>query len=375
MKDLIINEDREPRYIINRVLRGTGHNTIALFPNYDTICKILRNHRIKIKNPAPQIYPTLKVGESPTTTVLNTPFYRYGVDNYDNVEENDDIRVFYSDHAATRLFREDIWCVDGTFSAVPSPYYQLYTIIFIKDNPVSPCIFGLLKNKKLETYKGFFRVVLRRLGNYSPRYIKTDLEPASISAPRFSFHLATISGRQFHLAQAVQGKIQEIRLIAAYRTSYPFRWFTKALSALRYVEPVHTEQLFHEIRRHPEFPPSLHPIFEYFFNNCSRGINSTRFPLDLWNSLHTFTVDSLIRTNIAIEGWHSVFKSIFCNFKSSMAAFPDRFKEEEEVIRIKMIRSALGYVFRRRNKYIIMVVNVLEFLSEYSTGPDEVRTY
>ena len=169
MKDLIIQEDREPRYIINKILRGSGHNTIALFPNFESICKMLRRYRIKMKNPKPWIYPTLKVGTNLNTTVLNAPFYQYGVDKYENFLEKDDILIFYGDHAITRLYPEDVWCVDGTFSVVPAPYYQLYTISFIKNNLVFPTVFALLKNKRLSTYRDLFRILIAKRGFFSPQ--------------------------------------------------------------------------------------------------------------------------------------------------------------------------------------------------------------
>ena len=101
-------------------------------------------------------------------------------------------------------------------------------------------------------------------------------------------------------------------------------------------------------------------------------MNSTRFPPALWNSLDSFSVDSLVRINNAIEGWHSVFKNTFNNVRSSTVVFLDRLIEEEEVIRIKMIRASLNHSFRRRNKDKIMEQNVLEFLSEHTIDSDDV---
>ena len=183
---------------------------------------------------------------------------------------------------------------------------------------------------------------------------------------------AKIPGCQFHLGQAVQRKIQEIGLISTYRLSYPFKLFTKTLSALSYVDPIHIPELFQKTKLHEDFPISLHPIFNYFYNNFICGMNSTRFPPALWNSLDSFSVDSLVRTNNAIEGRHSVFKNTFNNVRSSTIVFLDRLIEEEEVIRIKMISASINHSFRRRNKYIIMEQNVLEFLSEHTIDSDDV---
>jgi hypothetical protein len=182
MKVKLILTEKSTRFVVNSILKGADINTIDLFKNFDSIYKVLRNYRNKILNPMPYVYPTLKLSYNLTTTVLNTPFYRYGIDNYGVNFVNDDILIFYSNDAVKRLYDSEIWCVDGTFSVVPKPYYQLYTISYMKNQCVFPSVFACLKNKLQTTYIDVFSIILMQNGPVSPKYIKTDFEQASISA-------------------------------------------------------------------------------------------------------------------------------------------------------------------------------------------------
>jgi hypothetical protein len=77
--------------------------------------------------------------------------------------------------------------VDGTFHVVPSPYFQLYTVSFIKDFHVYPVIFALLKNKTFRTYSKLFELITALSNIQTPSTIKTDFKFAAISALQRSF--------------------------------------------------------------------------------------------------------------------------------------------------------------------------------------------
>ena len=106
---------------------------------------------------------------------------------------------------------------NGTFSVVPNPYYQLVAVGYIKDNVVCPEIFFTLPDKKGQTYVGLFRTIISKLGNLSPIYIKTDFESAIWTTTQEFFPEVLISGRQFHLGQAIHRHISPIKPIKTYR--------------------------------------------------------------------------------------------------------------------------------------------------------------
>ena len=46
-----------------------------------------------------------------------------------------------------KLYQKDIITIDGTFSVVSSPYYQMVTISFIKEHSVCPVFIQFLRTK------------------------------------------------------------------------------------------------------------------------------------------------------------------------------------------------------------------------------------
>jgi hypothetical protein len=89
-----------------------------------------------------------------------------------------------------------------TFSVVPSSYYQLYTISFLKNNNLFPVVFAILKNKTFITYTRMWQNLKSLVGNLEPNVIKTDFEKASINALKTHFPNTEVSGCMFHLGQA-----------------------------------------------------------------------------------------------------------------------------------------------------------------------------
>ena len=89
--------------------------------------------------------------------------------------------------------------MDGTFSAVPDEFSQLY-VIFGDNNSdiVFPCAFLLLPDKKFHTYNHALSVLSLELGEYCPENITIDFEQAVIKAIRANFHSTKIFGCSFH---------------------------------------------------------------------------------------------------------------------------------------------------------------------------------
>ena len=88
---------------------------------------MLRRHRIKIKKTQTLVLSYSQSRNQLTTTVLNTPFYQYGVDKYENISENGDILIFFSDNGITRLYSEDFLCANDKFSLFP--HYIINTMV------------------------------------------------------------------------------------------------------------------------------------------------------------------------------------------------------------------------------------------------------
>ena len=75
-----------------------------------------------------------------------------------------------------------IWTIDGTFSVVPKPYYQLITIGAISNNVILLSIYALLPSKNTADYNNLFDTLRLLIPNFSPQTVKIDFEIGLINA-------------------------------------------------------------------------------------------------------------------------------------------------------------------------------------------------
>jgi hypothetical protein len=132
MKDSIIKSNDSPRNVVSKVLKGVNIDVLRALVSFDLIYRILRRHRCNSINPMPYAFQNLKLIVNLSLTHTGDIFYRFGIDNYGHMFENDNILLFYSDFGINKLFSNSMWAVDGTFKVVSAPYKQLFTISFIK---------------------------------------------------------------------------------------------------------------------------------------------------------------------------------------------------------------------------------------------------
>ena len=274
----------------------------------------MRSFRNSIINPRPYYYQELKLSRGITTTYKGENFYKYGPNNYGNLEIYENIQLFFSSSAVEILTSSDVWCVDGTFSIVPKPYYQLYTISALKGAHVYPVVFAILKDKLESTYRHVFEILENLIGRLQPRVIKSDFEIGSINAMKSFFPYTKISACQFHLGQTLMRKVKELQVYVEYKTQPIIKRFVKLLVCLSYVNPSEVENTFFEIKNLRTFPHILTELYDYFYRVYINNGENARFPISLWNCCEDVD-QSVPKTNNAIKGWHSVFQKnvFFCS--------------------------------------------------------------
>ncbi|CAF0973217.1 unnamed protein product [Rotaria sordida] len=90
--------------------------------------------------------------------------------------------LFASHEQLKLLFESQIILMDGTFSASPLIFEQVYCLHAIKYQQSFVCVFGLLPDKKKSTYKYLFRelqnIATEMNMKFSPVTIMSDFEPA-----------------------------------------------------------------------------------------------------------------------------------------------------------------------------------------------------
>ena len=117
------------------------------------------------------------------------------------MERCENFILFYSDFFIQKLKINPTWAVDETFSIVPYPFKQLYTIYFLIDGHVFLVVLGILKNKSEQTYDKFFEILKGLNDGLLPTSIKTDFEVASINSLRKHFPNSPISCCHFTLVK------------------------------------------------------------------------------------------------------------------------------------------------------------------------------
>lgn len=143
MKKLVELINMSPRSISSRILQGCEEIIIRAVGKINNLNKILRNYIKKIINPKPYIYTTINLSSLLSKTHTNEVFYQYGPDNLRNSVLYEGILLFFYTSQVTNLLNNNTWSVDGTFQVVPSPWYQLFTISYIKNNQVFSSIFAI----------------------------------------------------------------------------------------------------------------------------------------------------------------------------------------------------------------------------------------
>lgn len=241
-------------------------------------------------------------------------------------------------------------CVDGTFGAVTSPFYQLFTISVMHINNVIPVVYALLPIKQLETYIEVYRVLQELEGVFIPAAVKTDFEIGGILALMRSFPGNVISGCQFHLGQNITKRLKELNLWYRYLECHLIKKFVKSLIALSYVREDLVLETFEELRNHINFPDILAPLYDYFLKTYIETQNANaRFPLHMWNQVSQYVELAIPRTNNAIEGWHRAFSSTFGASNYNLILLIYKLKEEEERMqqRVQWFNAA---IFRQESK-------------------------
>ena len=88
--------------------------------------------------------------------------------------------------ALNALASADHWFVDGTFSVVPLPYKQLYSIHALVGNINIACVYVLMIHKTQHAYERVF-AKLKTLRKLRPRSVLLDFEHAAIVSRNLAY--------------------------------------------------------------------------------------------------------------------------------------------------------------------------------------------
>ncbi|CAF2132253.1 unnamed protein product, partial [Rotaria magnacalcarata] len=262
-----------------------------------------------------------------TTTKQNSLFLQF-----DSGPGNDGIIMFASAEELQLLESGEQLLVDGTFKVTPSIFYQLYAMHVVYRNAVLPVVFALLPNKTQQTYRRLIDKLSEICPLWSPKFIMTNFELASINVFGDKFVTTTnssiISGCFFHLQNSIQRKVQDLDFKTNYEQDAVFSHHVNQIAALAFLQPNDVSQGFDDL--YNSLPQMLHPLLDYFEDtyvgrNRTQGRAKPMFDIELWN-MHQRTTDRLMRTNNSAEAWHRRLSSIMQCQHSTLWSFINNLK-------------------------------------------------
>ncbi|CAF1476350.1 unnamed protein product [Rotaria sordida] len=280
------------------------------------------------------IIPKSCVCEIPTAYQQTLSNKRFLLMDYYLKRAKERVVIFSSDQQLNLLFNSDVIFIDGTFSAAPENFDQVFLIHVQQFNQGLPVVFGLLPNRRTTTYMDLFKrlkeeaIAINKV--FEPKQVVSDFESALVSA----FPNASHTGCNFHFVQAVHWNITKLGLASAYTHDESIRGQCRQLMALSLMPIAEVEKQFKHI--HALASPSFDDLFVYFerqwINACVR--------LSLWNAN-----ESDHRTNNIAEAYNRRFGTRIMkkhlNFWSFIQLIQDERLRFEHII-IQLASGASG---------------------------------
>ena len=106
---------------------------------------------------------------------------------YDSNNGLNRILIFSTKSNLELMSKSQSWQIDGTFSAAPLLFSQLYTVHSMDYGISIPLIFALLPNKTQATYHRMIEAIKEIESRLSPSIIMSDFELSAINAFQESF--------------------------------------------------------------------------------------------------------------------------------------------------------------------------------------------
>lgn len=194
---------------------------------------------------------------------------------------------------------------DGTFSAVPKLFAQLYTIHSMEENNSIPIVYALLPNKRADTYIRMFTIVIKAIDEYRPEIFISDYESGVIAALPVAMSNTKHFGCYFHFRSALLKNIHAKELKNSLGDPELAKQMRK-VAALAFL-PSQEQVLrgWHHVNTTSS--DKIRPFLEYFEDQWIGKLRAHgRFPkvqFMMWNFTFQVAEGIPITTN-SLEGWH-----------------------------------------------------------------------
>jgi len=366
------------------VIENLSNHVQMALPKRTTLNRALNRHRAKVvrESQGGAVHPPL-----PTDRTFIMPDFCADLVLYDSGPGNDRVMILGCNELLDGLARAEIWIADGTFSVVPSVFFQLYSIHFCFSEGMNPAgVYCLLPNKTADSYVAMLTALHGLIPAAAPVSILVDFERAAMTSFQAAYPQAAVRGCYFHLCQSVLRKVNEIGMKVAYENDDDVRGHVRCLAALAFVPVDDVEEAFDLLAE--DMPPhdNMNELLSFFEHTYIRGrrlrgrnagFGQPLFSPEIWNQ-RAAAANGIARTTNAVEGWHHGLQSLFQCHHPTMWTFIEGVKKDMCKQRTVLLQGATGVVqpgsklYRRLRERVALAVEgysrveVLTFLRAMS---------
>ena len=291
---------------------------------------------------------------------------------FDSGAGNDRILMLTTNANLDLLRQSGRWCGDGTFKAAPKLWTQLYTIHGQKNGFTVPCVFGLLPNKRKETYTRFFVQIKTWLDVPGQQWdfdsFLSDYEQGAYFAMTDVFPGVGNDGCFFHLSKRLDYHVKQLGLTRKYKGDLDFRIRVKKLAALAFIPVADVIPTFESLAT--TFLNDELPLLSYFEATwIGQSVAGRRLPpifsLHMWNVLDRASTGSNRTTN-SLEAFHHTFNSLIsCQHPTIWKLLP-ALEKQQNLTENTMHRVQRGDTFRPSAKEAQRNTRIINLLSNYT---------
>ena len=238
--------------------------------------------------------------------------------------DGDDSKVlllFMSDHGKQILKTYNTWQMDGTFSACPEMFYQVFFVFVTTDSGKTiPAAYSLLPDK--QCYEVLFEEIKKALNNSNgPDKVMVDYEKGLHNKFSSVFSDTEISGCLFHFKQCIRRNLSDKGCLKLYNSDAHFQEFVSMLYSLPFVPETGVVDTFVDVIKpfyddhynewaaagYDEEITSFYTYFERTFIGFKtrKSRKAPLFEIALWNHYNSIIKNDFLLTNNGCEAYHS----------------------------------------------------------------------
>lgn len=316
-----------------------SNQTAVDVPTYRSVQSMLYRYRTKKMPPVPTDRNSFIIPDNMRVSVDGERFLLTD----DMV--NSRMLIFATDDNLQKLAKAKNIFADGTFSVVPTIFYQLYTIHGVVSSPdgndiTVPLIYAVLSDNSEKTYIHMLKCILARIKEmgfeWTSKSVSLDFEKAAINAFQHVLPHIDVCGCNFHFNQALWKRVQALGLVRDYkRRGSEVKRHIQRLAALSYVPLELLDTAWIEVMA--ASPDSkFAKICDYNDYFVDTWIDQDRA---VWNCS---TRDVMTRTNNPVESWHRHFNSIVDQTHPHIWKLINSIREEDKFQQLAMERNNLN---------------------------------